>query len=503
MSPDSCGDLYISRLMNGLSLAGSRPVLRSRGQDVTADAFRRMIFRYARALEETGIGRDSLVALFAPNEPEALAIRYGANLLGAPAAYLSAPAQPDRRRVLVDEMAPSLLVVFAETAGLVPDGLAVPVASVGAACPQASIRLDERAAAQPDEPVANKACAEDPAVVISSDGTTDVPKGSWHDFAAYTAMVSMPSPPDRRQLINGPLAYLSQVVTDMTLLGGGCVVLENRYDPAQTLETIEREEITDLFLVEPQLFEVMDHADVGRRDLRSLRTITHIGASAPPVLRRRARERLGAVIAHSYGAGEMGIVSMLAGDERDPRPPERFSCAGRIRPGVEVRFRRPNGTLAVAGQTGSIEVRSPAMAKGYRNRPALQAEAFRDGWYRSDDFGTLDARGDLHILGRTADIAWLDGVMVSPTLIENALCRLPAVRYAVVMANRQAGNWIAAVVPWPGGAIDRAACRRAVATAFSPAAAARLLVVPVARMPMTEQGEPDRTAIRQLASPPH
>jgi len=114
------------------------------------------------------------------------------------------------------------------------------------------------------------------AVIISSCGTTGVPKGSWRSFAAYTALVNVPSPSDRRQLVNGQLAYLSQVLVDITLLGGGCVVLKSGYDAADTLATIESERITDLFLVEPQLFEVMDHPDVaasasGSRVLRSSR----------------------------------------------------------------------------------------------------------------------------------------------------------------------------------------------------------------------------------------
>ena len=134
-------------------------------------------------------------------------------------------------------------------------------------------------------------------------------------------MVNVPSPPGRRQLINGHLAYLSQVLVDVTLLGGGCVVLRDAFDAADTLETIESERITDLFLVEPQLFDVMDHPDVYRRDLSSLRTLSHVGASAPSTLRRRARHRLGPVIAHTYGASEQGMVSALSPREHDPARP--------------------------------------------------------------------------------------------------------------------------------------------------------------------------------------
>ena len=199
---------------------------------------------------------------------------------------------------------------------------------------------------------------------------------------------------------------------DSTLLGGGTVILQDQFDAAATLAAIETERITDLFLVEPQLFELMDHPGVADHDLSSLRTLVHIGAAAAPVLRRRARERLGAVIAHTYGASEMGIVSALSPAEHDLARPERFACAGRILPDVEVRFRAEGGGLHPTH--GRIEVRSPDMASGYRHRPVEEAANFVDGWYRPGDLGHLDDDGYPHINGRAADCAEIEGRLVTP-----------------------------------------------------------------------------------------
>jgi fatty-acyl-CoA synthase len=127
--------------------------------------------------------------------------------------------------------------------------------------------------------------SNDLAVVSSSGGSTGVPKGSRRNFAAYTAMVNAKSPRDRIQLISGPLAYFSQVLVDIALLGGGGVVLRDAYEAADTLATIEAEKITNLFLVEPQPFELMDDPEIDAYDLSSLRSLTHIGASAPESLR--------------------------------------------------------------------------------------------------------------------------------------------------------------------------------------------------------------------------
>jgi fatty-acyl-CoA synthase len=492
------GTLYISRLVACLADAGSRIMLRHGNVDITAHELLASIHRYARALMTLGIGRGSFVALFAPNCPDAIAIRYAANLVGSGAVYLSNPATIERRAELVAQMAPDLLVLFPATVTLAPVGSTVRIASVGVTVAAAAIRLDDLASEQGSDAVPCPATPDDLAVVASSGGTTGIPKGSHRTFRAYSAMVNVPSPPGRRQLINGHLAYLSQVLVDVTLLGGGCVVLRDAFDAADTLETIESERITDLFLVEPQLFDVMDHPDVYRRDLSSLRTLSHVGASAPPTLRRRAHEKLGSVIAHTYGASEEGLVSLLSPLEHDPARPERFSSAGRILPFVDVRLRRPDGSLADTGEIGSIEVRSPAMAQGYRNRPELEAENFRDGWYRPRDLGRIDEEGYLYIIGREADVRWIGGVALTPTSVEETLCQMREVRVAAVVADEETDSWIAAVVPWEGAVLDARACLAGIAEAQGHEAAALVVIIAVQNIPVTEQGKPDRRAIKHL-----
>src|ERR1700678_1045601 len=479
------GTLYISRLVACLADAGSRIMLRYENLDITANELLASIYRYARAMTTLGIGRGSFVALFAPNCPDAIAIRYAANLIGSGAVYLSIPASIERRAELVAQMAPDLLVLFPPTVALAPAGSSVKIASVGVAVTAAAVRLDHLAREQGSDALRCSATPDDLAVVVSSGGTTGLPKGSHRTFKAYSAMVDVPSLPDRRQLINGHLAYLSQVLVDVRLLGGGCVVLRDAFDAADTLETIESQRITDLFLVEPQLFDVMDHPDVYRRDLSSLRTLSHVGASAPPTLRRRAHQKLGSVIAHTYGASEEGLVSLLSPLEHDPARPERFSCAGRILPFVEVRLRRPDGSLADIGEVGSIEVRSPAMAQGYRNRPELEAENFRDGWYRPRDLGRIDQEGYLYIIGREADVRWIGGVALTPTSVEETLCQMREVRVAAVVADEETDSWIAAVVPWEGAVLDARACLAGIAEAQGHDAAALVVIITIHKIPLT------------------
>jgi fatty-acyl-CoA synthase len=489
---------YIDALLDQLEKQSDRAVLRYLDHDVTGRTLRSAIFRYARALVALGVGRGTLVALLAPNCPDALAIRYAANLLGAATMFLPASAKADQRAALLARVRPTLLVLFPETAHLIPDAVDGHVVFVGVGF--ASSCLDRLARVQSDLPLRTQLNPDDLAVVVSSGGTTGLPKCSRRSFATYSTMVGTANDENRRQLVNGPLAYLSQGLVDTTLIGGGTVVLKRRYDPAETLATIEAERITDVLLVEPQLFETMDHADVVRRDLSSLRFIAHIGGSAPAVLRQRAIARLGPVLTHLYGASETGLVSILPPSAYEANP-DLLACAGRIRAGVEVRLRRADGRLARAGQCGNIEVRSAAVADGYYHQPNEEAQKFQDGWCLTGDVGFIDKAANLHVLGRAADVAEIHGLTIGPTQIEDALCRLPDVRYAVALgANNAAGKygWDVLIEPWASGQADVARCMHRLKTAFGSVGANRIRVVVADRVPLTEQGKADRTAIGKL-----
>ena len=63
--------LYIDLLLDRLAWSADQPALRHQGRDIHAADFLASIFRYARALTSIGIGRGSLVALFAPNSVSA------------------------------------------------------------------------------------------------------------------------------------------------------------------------------------------------------------------------------------------------------------------------------------------------------------------------------------------------------------------------------------------------------------------------------------------------
>jgi fatty-acyl-CoA synthase len=98
------------------------------------------------------------------------------------------------------------------------------------------------------------------------------------------------------------------------------------------------------------------------------------------------------------------------------------------------------------------------------------------------------------------DATWRDGALLAPPVVQDVLCRVPGVGFAVVVVDDGAGDWIAAVAPARGATVDPAACRSAVTAELGADVARRLLVLPLDRIPLTEQGKPDRPFIRRLAA---
>jgi fatty-acyl-CoA synthase len=180
-----------------------------------------------------------------------------------------------------------------------------------------------------------------------------------------------------------------------------------------------------------------------------------------------------------------------------------LGSAGCVLPGVDVRFRLADGTLARTGQSGRIEVRSGAVAQGYYHQEVESAQKFQDGWCLTGDIGFLDEAGRLHVLGRATDVAEVDGRAIGPTLIEEVLCQLSDVRYAVAFAANSNANehgWIIAVEPWNGRRVNVARCMRALEAALGVLVADAVRICIVDHLPLTEQGKVARAAIASIES---
>ncbi|MGH9026720.1 MAG: AMP-binding protein, partial [Acidimicrobiia bacterium] len=236
--------------------------------------------------------------------------------------------------------------------------------------------------------------------------------------AAYHGMTSaevfvMPS----------PVAHISGLLYGelLPIRLGATSVLMPVWDPGRFLELVAAERGTFCGGATPFLRGVVEHPELFRHDLSSLRLFPCGGADVPPDLIRAAIADLGVRTGRGYGSTEFPSITSSAG----PGEPDdkRAETDG-----------RPVGANQVRLRDDEIEARGPELFLGYRD-PALDADAFTDdGWFRTGDLGVLDSEGYLTVTGRRKDIVVRSGEKISAREIEDLLERHPRVGAVAVVA---------------------------------------------------------------------
>jgi long-chain acyl-CoA synthetase len=131
---------------------------------------------------------------------------------------------------------------------------------------------------------------------------------------------------------------------------------------------------------------------------------------------------LGVNLKQVWGATELsGLASLQPDGEANPE------TVGPVVAGTELR---------ISGN-GEVQIRSPAVFRGYYKQPEATRDALTaDGWYHTGDSGYVDERGHLVVIDRTKDVGTLgDGTLFAPQLIENKLKFSPYIGEAVAFGD--------------------------------------------------------------------
>ncbi|EHP41856.1 acyl-CoA synthetase [Cupriavidus basilensis OR16] len=279
-------------------------------------------------------------------------------------------------------------------------------------------------------------------------GTTGMPKGCMHTqrdmvyTAATGCTMSGALAPDGcgAVLDDVSLNFMSMfwiagenIGLVYPIFAGGTLVLLARWDPLGVMAAIERYQVRRTVMLVDNAAELMDHPDVARYNLRSLRAtrVSSFVKKVNPAVRRRWLELTGSVMAEgAWGMTETHtsdtFTTGMQDDDMDLKGQPVF--VGLPMPGTRIKICDfENGVPLPLGQEGEIVVRTPSLFKGYWNKPEASAEAIRDGWFHTGDIGVYDAQGYLHFLGRRKEMLKVKGMSVFPAEIEALLGQHPAV----------------------------------------------------------------------------
>jgi fatty-acyl-CoA synthase/long-chain acyl-CoA synthetase len=389
------------------------------------------VTRLARALADRGVGTGDRLAVLALNGMEA----WESYLAGV---RLGAIVVPVNFRLVADEVA--YVLADSGAVALVVDAALAPVAAK--AVEQSPVRTvltigpeyEAALAGAVDDPLDVVVDEGEPAFIMYTSGTTGRPKGAvlthhnllMHVFSQVTHLGWHPE--DRVAAPGAPLFHIAGLAGGLPplLVGGTNVILRSgAFDPAETLDLIEREKVSSIFLVPAMWAAVVAVPGIADRDLSHLRRISWGAAPASTTLLRALIDTFPqAEVVTAFGQTECSPVTCFLRGEDSIR---KIGSVGTPMLNVEVRVVDESMDDVPRGQVGEIVYRSPMVMKEYWNKPEETAEAFRGGWFHSGDLVREDEDGYYYVVDRLKDMIISGGENIYCAEVEDVLAAHPRV----------------------------------------------------------------------------
>jgi long-chain acyl-CoA synthetase len=131
-------------------------------------------------------------------------------------------------------------------------------------------------------------------------------------------------------------------------------------------------------------------------------------------------------------------------------------------PGTAMKLLDDDGKECAPGQAGEIAIKGPQVMAGYWQRPDETAKVMTaDGFFKSGDIGTMDARGYFKIVDRKKDMILVSGFNVFPTELEDVVAQLEGVMECacIGIADAKTGEAVKLVIVKKDPNLDEASVR--------------------------------------------
>ncbi|MBZ6171903.1 linear/branched/unsaturated fatty acid:CoA ligase LbuL [Streptomyces olivaceus] len=410
------------------------------GRRWTYAEFGAAVDELARALLARGVTRGDRVGIWAVNCPEWVLVQYATARIGVIMVNVNPSYRAHELEYVLRQSGITLLV--ASLAHKSSDYRAI-VEEVRGRCP--ALRetvyigdpswdaLTAGAAAVPQERVdvlAAELSCDDPVNIQYTSGTTGFPKGatlSHHNILNNGYWVGRTVGYTEQDRVCLPVPFYHCFGMVMGNLGatshGACVVIPApSFEPAATLEAVQRERCTSLYGVPTMFIAELNLPDFASFDLTTLRTGIMAGSPCPvEVMKRVVAEMHMEQVSICYGMTETSPVSLQTRMDDDLE--HRTATVGRVLPHIEVKVVDPvTGTTVPRGDAGELRTRGYSVMLGYWEEPEKTAEAIDPGrWMHTGDLAVMREDGYVEIVGRIKDMIIRGGENIYPREVEEFL----------------------------------------------------------------------------------
>ncbi|MGX9884812.1 AMP-binding protein [Streptomyces sp. NPDC002276] len=433
------------------------------GRRWTYGQFAADIDRLAGALLASGVAKGDRVGIWAINCPEWVLVQYATARIGAVMVNIN-PAYRTHEVEYVLQQA-GISVLFASVAHKSSDYRGM-VDQVRGKCPELRevVYIGDPSwdallsRGTGNEPYPELSC-DDPINIQYTSGTTGFPKGatlSHHNILNNGYFVGELITYTEQDRVCVPVPFyhcFGMVMGNLAATShGACIVIPApSFDPAATLDAVQRERCTSLYGVPTMFIAELNLPDFASYDLSSLRTGIMAGSPCPvEVMKRVVAEMHMAEVSICYGMTETSPVSLQTRREDDLE--HRTGTVGRVLPHLEVKVVDPaTGVTQPRGTAGELCTRGYSVMLGYWNEPEKTAEAIDAGrWMHTGDLAMMREDGYVEIVGRIKDMIIRGGENIYPREIEEFLYthpRIADVQVVGVPHERYGEEVLACVIP--------------------------------------------------------
>jgi long-chain acyl-CoA synthetase len=422
--------------------------------------------RFAAGLLSRGLQPGDAVALQLPNVPQFVIAYFGILKAGCVVVPMNVLFKAGEAGYVLADAGVRLLVTWAGSAEEAAKGAAdagiselyvldtpgVPHVGVGRPFEQLL------ATAPSGPPPLHQADPGDTAVIVYTAGTTGRPKGA--ELSHFQLFMNGDTPgrlfgirAEDVVLTVLPLFHVFGLssVLNICVRFAATMTLVPRFDAGAVLETIQRDRVTVFMGVPTMFIGLLNHPDLDRFDVSSLRVGVSGGAPIPSEVIDEFERRFGIVILEGYGLSETASTTTfnISAEER------RIYSVGKPIYGVEVQVWDAQGRVLPPGRehVGELVVRGVNVMRGYHGHPEATAEAMAGGWLHTGDLGYVDEDGFFFVVDRKKDLIIRGGYNVYPREVEDVLYTHPAVAEAAVVGvpDDRLGQEVKAVVALRAG----------------------------------------------------
>jgi len=412
---------------------------------VTWHQFNQRINRVANGLMRLGLNKGDKVSMLMTNSIEMLEILFGTVKAGGVIVPLSSMVPGDslarmisdsRSRFLftaehlrreIDMYRPAMTKITPERTFI-----------VGAAV-DGWQAYDSFVASNEDTEPRIKMIYEDPFNIMYTSGTTGVPKGilhTHHNRFQFAAMFAIDFRVDSgaRTIVPTSLYANGTWLTFLpTMFVGGTLIIMPEYDANVFLNQVQEEKCTHTFMVPTQFKMLLDHPELDRYDLGSMKIWLSAGSPFLKQDKDAVLERFPGELVELWGLTE-GVATTLK-----PEDMQKKTASIGIPPvGWDVGIIDEEGNLLPRGETGEIIGFSSFLMPEYFNLPDKTVEAIWQDehgktYLKTGDMGKLDEDGFLYILDRKKDMIISGGINIFASDIEEVLAKHPDVQDCTVI----------------------------------------------------------------------